>query len=135
MAVQYAGAIWIDRIMPPVVNGAIVAIIGFNLAPTVWTNFQTAPDTALVTLLAVVLVAVLFKGLLGRLNILIGVLIGYAYACFRGQVDFAAISDAAWIGFPKFHLPQVDFSVLPMFLPVVLVLIAETWGMSSPWPP
>ena len=93
-----------------------------------WTNFQTAPDTALVTLLAVVLVAVLFKGLLGRLNILIGVLIGYAYACFRGQVDFAAISDAAWIGFPKFHLPQVDFSVLPMFLPVVLVLIAENVG-------
>lgn len=128
VAVQYAGAIWIDRIMPPVVNGAIVAIIGFNLAPTVWTNFQTAPDTALVTLFAVVLVAVLFKGLLGRLNILIGVLIGYAYACFRGQVDFAAISDASWIGFPKFHLPQVDFSVLPMFLPVVLVLIAENVG-------
>ncbi len=74
--VHYAGAIWIDLIMPPVVNGAIVAIIGFNLAPTVWTNFQTAPDTAVVTLLAVVLVAVLFKGLLGRLNILIGVLIG-----------------------------------------------------------
>ncbi|WP_125963379.1 uracil-xanthine permease family protein [Bifidobacterium dolichotidis] len=126
--VHYAGAYWIDRIMPPVVNGAIVAIIGFNLAPTVWTNFQAAPDTAVITLLAVLLCAILFKGLLGRLNILLGVLIGYAYACFRGQVDFGPVAHAAWIGFPKFHTPQVDFSVLPMFLPVVLVLVAENVG-------
>ena len=126
--VHYAGAKWIDIIMPPVVNGAIVAIIGFNLAPSVWTNFQAAPDTALVTLLAVLLVAVLFKGLLGRLNILVGVIIGYVYACIRGQVDFSAIGDAAWIGFPKFHLPQADFSILPMFIPVVLVLVAENVG-------
>ena len=126
--VHYAGSKWIDIIMPPVVNGAIVAIIGFNLAPSVWTNFQAAPDTALVTLLAVLLVAVLFKGLLGRLNILVGVIIGYVYACIRGQVHFSAIGDAAWIGFPKFHLPQADFSILPMFIPVVLVLVAENVG-------
>ena len=118
--VHYAGAKWIDIIMPPVVNGAIVA--------SVWTNFKAAPDTAVVTLLAVLLIAVLFKGLLGRLNILVGVIIGYVYACFRGQVDFSAINDAAWIGFPKFHLPQADFSILPMFLPVVLVLVAENVG-------
>ena len=105
--VHYAGAKWIDIIMPPVVNGAIVAIIGFNLAPSVWNNFKVAPDTAIVTLVAVLLVAVLFKGLLGRLNILIGVIIGYAYACFRGQVDF---------------------TILPMFIPVVLVLVAENVG-------
>ena len=105
--VHFAGARWIDIIMPPVVNGAIVAIIGFNLAPSVWSNFQKAPDTAVVTLLAVLLVAVLFKGLLGRLNILIGVIIGYIYACIRGQVDF---------------------SILPMFVPVVLVLVAENVG-------
>ena len=127
--VHYAGSKWIDIIMPPVINGAIVAIIGFNLAPSVWTNFKAAPDTALVTLLAVLLVAVLFRGLLGRLNILIGVIIGYAYACFRpGQVDFSEIGKAAWIGFPDFHLPQADFSILPMFIPVVLVLVAENVG-------
>lgn len=113
--VHFAGARWIDIIMPPVVNGAIVAIIGFNLAPSVWSNFQKAPDTAVVTLLAVLLVAVLFKGLLGRLNILIGVIIGYIYACIRGQVDFSAIGEASWVG-------------LPMFVPVVLVLVAENVG-------
>ena len=118
--VHFAGAKWIDIIMPPVVNGAIVAIIGFNLAPSVWNNFKVAPDTAIVTLAAVLLVAVLFKGLLGRLNILIGVIIGYAYACIRGQVDFSAIGDAAWVGLPTFHLP--------MFVPVVLVLVAENVG-------
>lgn len=126
--VHFAGAKWIDIIMPPVVNGAIVAIIGFNLAPSVWNNFQVAPDTAIVTLAAVLLVAVLFKGLLGRLNILIGVIIGYAYACIRGQVDFSAIGKAAWVGLPTFHLPQVDFTILPMFVPVVLVLVAENVG-------
>ena len=126
--VHYAGAKWIDIIMPPVVNGAIVAIIGFNLAPSVWNNFKVAPDTAIVTLVAVLLVAVLFKGLLGRLNILIGVIIGYAYACFRGQVDFSAIGKAAWVGLPEFRLPQVDFTILPMFIPVVLVLVAENVG-------
>lgn len=126
--VHFAGAKWIDIIMPPVVNGAIVAIIGFNLGPAVWTNFQKAPDTALVTLVAVMLIAVVFRGLLGRLNILLGVLVGYAYACFHGQVDFKKIEEASWIGFPKFHTPQIDFSVLLMFLPVVLVLIAENVG-------
>ena len=126
--VHFAGAKWIDIIMPPVVNGAIVAIIGFNLAPSVWNNFKVAPDTAIVTLAAVLLVAVLFKGLIGRLNILIGVIIGYAYACIRGQVDFSAIGDAAWVGLPTFHLPQVDFTILPMFVPVVLVLVAENVG-------
>lgn len=126
--VHYAGTAWIDKLMPPIVNGAIVAIIGFNLAPSAWNNFQKAPDTALVTLVAVMLCAVLFKGMLGRLNILIGVLIGYVYAIFRHQVNFAPVEQAAWIGLPKFHTPQVDFSILLMFLPVVLVLIAENIG-------
>lgn len=128
LLVHFAGSKWIDVVMPPVVNGAIVAIIGFNLAPSVWNNFQLAPDTALVTLVAVLVISVLFKGLLGRLNILLGVIVGYIYACFRGQVDFSAVNEASWIGLPKFHLPQVDFSILPMFIPVVLVLIAENVG-------
>lgn len=128
LLVHFAGAKWIDVIMPPVVNGAIVAIIGFNLAPSVWNNFQIAPDTAVVTLIAVLLISVLFKGLVGRLNILLGVIVGYIYACFRGQVDFAAVEEAAWVGLPQFHLPQADFSVLPMFIPVVLVLVAENVG-------
>ncbi|BDR54597.1 nitrate reductase [Bombiscardovia apis] len=126
--VHYAGAKWIDIVMPPTVTGAIVAIIGFNLAPSAWKNFQVAPVTALVTLLAVMLISVLFKGLIGRLNILLGVVVGYIFAVIQGEVDFTAVSEAAWFGLPKFHLPQADFTVLAMFIPVVLVLVAENIG-------
>ncbi|MCT6837139.1 MAG: nitrate reductase, partial [Bifidobacteriales bacterium] len=51
--VHYAGSRWIDMVMPPMVTGAIVSIIGFNLAPSAWNNFSSAPVTALVTLVAV----------------------------------------------------------------------------------
>ena len=128
LIVHFAGSRWIDIIMPPVVTGAIVAIIGFNLAPAAWNNFKQAPDTAVVTLVAVLLIPVLLRGMLGRLNILLGVLVGYFYAVARGQVNFKAVEQAAWIGLPAFHTPKVDFSVLAMFIPVVLVLIAENIG-------
>ena len=59
--VHYAGAKWIDIIMPPVVNGAIVAIIGFNLAPSVEQLQSRSRHRRIVTLVAVLLVAVLFK--------------------------------------------------------------------------
>ena len=125
---HFAGAKWIDIIMPPVVTGAIVAIIGFNLAPAAWNNFVAAPWTALVTLLAIVFTGIFFKGMLGRLNILVGVAVGYVFACFMGEVDFAAIEAAAWFGLPDFRTPVVDWSVLGMFIPVILVLIAENIG-------
>ena len=126
--VHYAGSRWIDMIMPPMVTGAIVSIIGFNLAPSAWKNFSSAPLTALVTLVAVMLISVLFKGLIGRLNILLGVLVGYVFAITQGEVDFTAVKEAAWLGLPHFQLPQADMSVLAMFIPVVLVLVAENIG-------
>ena len=71
------------------------------------------------TLLAVLLVAVLFKGLAGPPQYFGRRDHRLCICSIRGQVDFSAIGDAAWIGFPKFHLPQADFSILPMFIPVV----------------
>src|SRR5699024_5204545 len=71
---------------------------------------------------------VLFRGMLGRLSILIGVLVGYAAAWLQGQVDFSTVSEAAWIGLPSFHAPAFDLGYLGLFLPVVLVLIAENIG-------
>ena len=128
LVVHFAGARWIDVVMPPVVTGAIVAIIGFNLAPSAWNNFSGAPVTALVTLAAIVLVGVCFKGLLGRLNILVGVIVGYVFAVLMGEVDFTAINEAAWFGLPHFRAPAVNWSVVGMFVPVILVLIAENIG-------
>ncbi|MGO4299638.1 uracil-xanthine permease family protein [Leifsonia sp. RAF41] len=129
------GTRWIDGLMPPVVAGAIVALIGFNLAPAAGANFAKAPVTALVTLAAVILCTVLFRGMLGRLSIFLGVAVGYVFAVAVGQVDFSAVAKAAWIGFPQFTLPANPFTspastwgILPAFLPVVLVLIAENVG-------
>ncbi|UNK45935.1 uracil-xanthine permease family protein [Arthrobacter sulfonylureivorans] len=128
LIVHKAGTHWIHVVMPPVVTGAIVALIGLNLAPTAKNNFEQAPVTALVTVVAILLVTVLFRGLLGRLSILIGVLVGYVVAVLRGEVDFSAINDAAWIGLPAFHTPEFHISVIGLFVPVVLVLVAENIG-------
>lgn len=131
-AVQFAGTGWIDKLMPPVVAGAIVALIGFNLAPVAWSNFKVQPLTGTITLVAVILFSVLFRGFLGRISIFLGVIVGYAVALILGEVDFTAADEAAWFGLPEFHLADFaspgTWGVIAMFLPVVLVLIAENVG-------
>ena len=129
--VQVTGTAWIDSLMPPVVSGAIVALIGLNLAPAARTNFEEAPGTAAITLTAVILSTVLFRGMLARLSIFLGVAVGYVFAVLFGQVDFSEVADAAWIGLPTFQGPELSpgfLAVLPTFLPVVLVLVAENVG-------
>ncbi|NYE96033.1 NCS2 family nucleobase:cation symporter-2 [Psychromicrobium silvestre] len=128
LVVQRFGAGWINRLMPPAVTGTIVALIGLNLAPSAKANFDKAPLTALITLLVIILVSVLFRGILGRLSILVGVVIGYLVAMLQGQVDYSAINSQAWIGLPTFQPPTFNLSVVGLFVPVVLVLIAENVG-------
>lgn len=128
LLVHFVGAGWIDKLMPPVVTGAIVSLIGFNLAPSAWNNVKQAPITATVTIVSILLITVLFKGIIGRLSILIGVLIGYATAMALGEVDFSTIGKAAVVGLPAFHAPSFDFKYLGVFVPVVLVLVAENVG-------
>ena len=83
--VVLTGTGWIDALMPPVVAGAIVALIGFNLAPTAVSNFSTSPPVAIVTLAAIILCTVLFRGMLGRMSIFVGVVIGYLAAVLLDQ--------------------------------------------------
>jgi len=66
--------------------------------------------------------------MIGRLSILLGVVVGYIAALIQGQIDFTPVNEAAWFGLPHFQGPQVDWSVLGLFLPVVLVLVAENVG-------
>lgn len=126
--VLVTGTGWIQTLMPPVVAGAIVALIGFNLSGAATANFAKAPWTALVTLTVVLLVVVVSRGLVARLAILVGVVVGYLFALAAGAIDFTAVEKADWIGFPDFQSPTVAWSVLPAFIPVVLVLIAENVG-------
>ena len=128
LLVVYVGTAWIEKLMPSVVVGTIVMLIGFNLAPSAWANVQQAKWTALVTIVAILLVTVLFRGMIGRLSILIGVIVGYIAALIQGEVKFKPVADADWFGLPHFQTPEVDWSILGLFLPVVLVLIAENVG-------
>lgn len=144
LIVQWKGTGWINALMPPVVMGAVVALIGFNLAPAVKNNWvgggvpgadpMHSAIIAAITLTAILFITVFFRGLVGRLSIVIGVLVGYIAASIMGEVDFTAVEKAAWIGLPDFHAPANPFTdpslwgLLPAFLPVVLVLIAENVG-------
>jgi len=125
---HFAGTRWIDALMPPIVTGTIVALIGFNLAPAAWGNVEQAPITAIITLTAIILITVLFRGIIGRLSILLGVAVGYIAAVWRDEVDFSDVKEAAWIGLPEFTAPVFQISVLGLFIPVVLVLVAENIG-------
>ncbi|NNG39311.1 nitrate reductase [Flexivirga sp. ID2601S] len=128
IVVQAVGAGWIRALMPPLVTGAIVALIGLNLAGAAKANYVKAPVTATVTVVVICLVTVLGRGLVGRLAILAGIAAGYVTAVIRDEVSFTAVGKADWVGLPPFHSPSFDFSVVALFVPVVLVLVAENIG-------
>lgn len=126
--IHFCGSGWVNFLMPPVVTGTIVALIGFNLAPSAKNNFSQAPVTAFVTLLSIVLCSVVFRGILGRLSIIFGVVLGYFVAVLRGEVDFSAVDEAKFFGLPEFAAPTFHVSLLGVFVPVILVLVAENIG-------
>lgn len=126
--VHVLGTRWLDATLPPVVTGAIVALIGFNLAPAAKTNFEKGPVVGLVTLVLLVATLAFFRGIVGRLAIFLAVLIGYLLALALGDVDTSGIAAAPWLGLPDFPTPSFSLAVLPMFLPAVIALIAENIG-------
>ncbi|MEV1289453.1 solute carrier family 23 protein [Micromonospora sp. NPDC049679] len=137
LIVQWIGARWIDVLMPPVVTGAIVALIGLNLAPVAWDGggsgggVKAQPVIAVVTLAAILLATVAFRGFLARLSILLGVACGWLFAAALGDLDPKATKDlreAAWIGLPDFHAPTFTWHAILLVAPVILVLIAENAG-------
>ncbi|PQP50269.1 uracil-xanthine permease family protein, partial [Mycolicibacterium austroafricanum] len=126
--VHVVGTRWLDLTLPPIVTGAIVALIGFNLAPAAKNNFEQGPLLGLVTLVLLVAALAFFRGMIGRLAIFVAVATGYVLALLLGEVDTSGIATAPWIGLPEFEAPTFTLSVLPMFLPAVIALIAENIG-------
>ena len=140
MAVGYG---WIEKLMPPVVTGAVVAVIGLNLAPVAISDLagKDAATTSfnqlvgLLTILSVAAVAVYAPGILRRLPILLGGVIGYVVYLLLANglgmgpaIDFAKLGDAAWIGMPNFTAPSFSISAITLIAPVALVLVAENLG-------
>ena len=126
--VHFVGTGWLNAALPPIVTGTIVALIGLNLAPTAKLNFEKGPLLGLVTLVLLVCVLAFFRGIIGRLAIFIAVVAGYLLALCLGQLDTSAIAAAPWVGLPDFQTPTLTWSVLPLFLPAVIALIAENIG-------
>ena len=128
LLVQALGTGFVEHLLPPVVTGAIVLLIGLNLAPVARQGFEADPLVALVTLLVVVVVTVASRGLLGRLSIVLGVVVGYVLSALRGDVALDAVRDASWVGLPDVTAPRFTLHAVVLVLPVVLVLVAENTG-------
>ena len=126
--VHVVGVRPVDWLLPPVVTGAIVALIGLNLAPVAFSSYSTDPLVATVVLAVVLVVTVASRGLLGRLSIVLGVLVGYGLAALRGDVDWSGVEQASWVGLPEFETPSFTLRASLLMLPVVLVLVAENVG-------
>ena len=138
LAVMVVGYRWIDRLMPPVVTGSVVAVIGLNLAPIAVKGISASTlDTwiGVATILAVGLVAVRAPGLAQRLPVLLGGLAGYLlYALCTNvlgwgkPIDFGAVAAAPWIGLPRLAAPVWSAHAMALIAPVAVVLVAENLG-------
>jgi uracil-xanthine permease len=128
LVVNAVGIGWINWLLPPIVTGSIVMIIGLNLAGAANNNFKQAPITAVITLAAVAIIGAVSRGFLGRISIFGGIVVGYAYAAFIGDINFDGVKAAKWVAMPTFTTPTFDTNAILLFLPVVLVLIAENVG-------
>ncbi|HEY3591567.1 MAG TPA: pyrimidine utilization transport protein G [Buttiauxella sp.] len=136
--VMKAGTRWIERLMPPVVTGAVVMAIGLNLAPIAVRGVSASSfDSwmAVMTVLCIGLVAVFTRGMIQRLLILIGLILACAiYAVlangfgFGKPVDFSLISAAAWFGVPLITTPTFNVQAMMLIAPVAVILVAENLG-------
>ena len=138
LVVTATGAGWIERLMPPVVTGSVVAVIGLNLASLpIKTMAPTGFDVWIqaVTFFAVALVAVFSTGLMRRLLILVGLILAtLIYAVLTNglgwskPIDFSLIEEAAWFSLPNFDKPVFDLGAIMLIVPVALILVAENLG-------
>lgn len=128
---------WIDVVLPPAAMGAVVALIGFELAGNTVTggsigaNLMT--DTAssadfivfAITLFTAIIGSVAFKGFFSTIPILIAIIVGYISAIFFGMVDFTPVLEAKLFTIPNFSLPKFSAEAILSMLPVILVITSE----------
>ena len=132
------GTRWIEKLMPPVVTGSVVMIIGLHLAPATVKN--VAGDVfnmwmSLVTILCMGVIAVFTKGMLQRLLLLVGLILSYIVYFIATNVmgygtaiNFLPVQQAAWFGVPTFHAPIFSTNAILIIAPVALILVAENLG-------
>ncbi len=128
LIVKGAGIGWINWMLPPLVTGTIVMVIGLNLAGAAKNNFVKGPLVGIITLASIGLISAFSRGFMGRISIFLGLVVGYVVALIRGDVDTSGIKAASMFAMPHFTSPTFNGKAIALFLPVVLVLIAENVG-------
>ncbi len=136
--VMKTGTAWIEKLMPPIVTGAIVMIIGLNLAPVAIKSVsanQFDAWMALITIVCISVIAVFTRGMVRRLLLLLGLVSSYFIYFILTNVlglgtaiDFSKVSEAAWFGLPTFQTPVFDATAMMLIAPVAIILIAENLG-------
>jgi len=138
--VKWRGVDFIHRLLPPVVIGPVVMVIGLGLAQVAVSMatgkageaqvvpYETAIAIAAISLLATMLTAIRAKGLLKLVPILVGVAVGYIVSLFAGIVDFSKVTNAAWIAMPEFGTPEFNLAAILFMIPVAIAPIVEHVG-------
>ena len=139
--IHFIGKDWIHKLLPHVVIGPMIMIIGLGLAPNAISQIGLGTDTqiewkgvivALITFLTTAIVMVRGKGFLKIVPFLIGIVVGYIASICLGLVDFTPVAEAAFFSIPNFILPFVNyapnFSALLTIAPIALVTMAEHIG-------
>lgn len=139
--IKIIGSNWLQKILPPIIVGPMIMIIGLGLAPSAVSQLGLVGESSvsiksviviLVTFLTTSLVALKGKGFLKLIPFIIGIASGYIVSILFGMIDFTPIKEASFISIPKFVLPfasyKLDFSSLFTILPVALVTISEHIG-------
>ena len=138
LLVQVVGTGWIEKLMPPVVTGAVVAVIGLNLASVPIKNMAASNFDSwmqAITFVCVALVAVFTRGMVQRLLILVGLIMAsLVYAVLTNglglgkPLDLSNLINAAWLGAPAFTAPVFEAKAMLMIVPVAIILVAENLG-------
>ena len=144
LIVSQIGSAWIDKVLPPIVVGPIVVVIGLSLAGTAAKDATINSVTghfdlkffavAMLTMILTIAFNMYFKGFLGLIPILMGIVFGYLIACLFGIVDFTPVMRAHWFSLPDFQVPFVTYhpqlywgAILSM-APIAFVTMTEHLG-------
>jgi uracil permease len=132
------GTGWVDRLLPPVVIGSVVMVIGLGLARVAVVDMAMNGGTgayhaeffavALAALAIAVLAATFLTGFLGVIPVLIGIVGGYLVALAAGQVDLRPVAAARAVAVPPFVLPRPSWAAVATLAPISLVVITEHIG-------
>ena len=146
LLIYKTGYNWIMKLLPPIVVGPVIMVIGLAIAPTAISMASTINvngadvysglhfSAALVTLASAVFCLMFFKGIISLMPVLIGIVVGYIYSAFIGILDFSKVVEAKWFAVPEMLIPGVDYefvvtpTLLIIMVPIAIVTISEHIG-------